>query len=74
MPLIINDIKWRNLDNCEDCGLLDKFPIARLLIETDIDFCIELACYVDQYNGYLTTHNERIKRFAFIDSYNLKKL
>lgn len=62
----MNDINWRYLDNQEDLELIQKNPMAFLLIETDVFYRMDLARAINVNTGNLNTCKEKAVRFAVI--------
>lgn len=59
-----NDIKWRILDDA-GCQELENHRNQFVIVETEIAIRIDSARYINVYSGYLTTAQEKVKRFAF---------
>lgn len=65
----MNDISWHYLNEDYSWNLLSRYPLNRVLVETEIGFHIDRAEYIeDRPSGpYLATACEKAIRFAFFE-------
>jgi hypothetical protein len=60
-----NDINWRDI-NEDKSVFLPENKRRQILVETDVTMDVSVAMYVDR-NYMLTTREEQVIRYAFID-------
>jgi hypothetical protein len=63
---INTDITWRDISE-DNSVFLPENKERQILVETEITLDISMAKYVDKYNNYLKTRDERVIRYSFID-------
>ena len=63
----MNDIKWRHKDNNNFYYVFWRYPNRTILVETDVTFRIDNSSNFDPQTGKLTSVDETLIRFAFID-------
>ena len=61
-----NDVTWRDIN--EDKSVFQPENARRtILVETDVTIDVSVAQYVDRRTNQLTTREEKVIRYAFID-------
>lgn len=63
---INTDITWRDISE-DNSVFLPENKERQILVETEITLDISMAKYVDKYDNYLKTRDERVIRYSFID-------
>lgn len=63
---INTDITWRDISE-DNSVFLPENKERQILVETEMAMDISMAKYVDKYNNYLKTRDERVVRYSFID-------
>ena len=63
---INTNITWRDISE-DNSVFLPENKERQILVETEITLDISMAKYVDKYDNYLKTRDERVIRYSFID-------
>ena len=63
---INTDITWRDISE-DNSVFLPENKERQILVETEMTLDISMAKYVDKYDNYLKTRDERVLRYSFID-------
>ena len=63
---INTDITWRDISE-DKSVFLPENKERQILVETEMTLDISMAKYVDKYDNYLKTRDERVIRYSFID-------